>query len=83
MGPKQSYKSMHLDELPERCRRKYESFVRTHDPDEFVPVAYRAKAPSDRLLWYVDFVSPERLPKAIESLQNCRVVYTGAVKGEN
>ena len=71
-------KSVHLDELPERCRRKYEKFLRTHDPDQFVPVAYRAKSPTRRLLWHVDFLTPDELPKAVESLRSCRLIYTGA-----
>ena len=71
-------KSVHLDELPERCRRKYKKFLRTHDSDEFVPVAFRAKSPTRRLLWHVDFLPADELPKAVKSLQSCRLIYTGA-----
>ncbi len=77
------YKSIHLDELPERCRRQFKKFLRTPGADKFVPVAYRAKSSSKRLLWYVDFVPPEELPATIKSMLNCCVVYTGALKDEN
>jgi hypothetical protein len=71
---------IHIDELPVRCRKEYEDFFRSHDPDKFIPVAYRAKSKSNRLLWYIDFVPHNQISAAFELLQGCRKIYTGPLK---
>jgi hypothetical protein len=71
---------IHIDELPVRCRKEYREFFRSHDPDKFIPVVYRAKSKSNRLLWYINFVPHNELSTAFESLRNCRKIYTGPLK---
>ena len=58
--------TIHIDELPERCRRDIRVYLKHHNPDNWMILARKEKSMRGYPVWQVSFLKNEDIEQFIK-----------------